>query len=90
VIYRRQFIYTAAPQHFIAELLVQSVSGTPQLDALMSFVPPLNNKGELASFDDKLTASFSSIALPRDWTLMGYENLKSEYSLTREILKIVC
>jgi len=79
VIYRSQFIYTAAPQHYIAELLVQSVSGTPQLDALMSFVPPLNNKAEIAAFDAKLTASFSSIALPRDWTLVGYD-LKSECS----------
>ena len=77
VIYRSHFLYTAAPEHYIAELLVQSVSGTPQLDALLSFVPPLKTKTDLAAFDDKLTVTFSAIALPRDWTLVGYRNLKS-------------
>lgn len=78
VIYRSHFIYTAAPEHYIAELLVQSVSGTPQLDALLSFVPPLKTKADLAAFDSKLTLTFSAIALPRDWTLVGYSNRKSE------------
>lgn len=77
VIYRSHFLYTAAPEHYIAELLVQSVSGTPQLDALLSFVPPMKTKADLNAFDDKLTATFSAIALPRDWTLVGYRNLKS-------------
>ena len=77
VIYRSHFLYTAAPEHYIAELLVQSVSGTPQLDALLSFVPPLKTKADLAAFDDKLTVTFSAIAIPRDWTLVGYRNLKS-------------
>jgi len=77
VIYRSHFIYAAAPEHYIAELLVQSVSGTPQLDALLSFVPPLKTKADLTAFDNKLTVTFSAIALPRDWTLIGYKNLKS-------------
>lgn len=77
MIYRSHFVYAAAPEHYIAELLVQSVSGTPQLDALLSFVPPLKTKADLAAFDNKLTVMFSAIALPRDWTLVGYKNLKS-------------
>lgn len=90
VIYRSYFLYTAAPEHYIAELLVQSVSGTPQLDALLSFVPSLKTSADLAAFDSKLTSTFSAIALPRDWTLVGYKNLKSEHMLNNASLCVVC